>query len=341
MEGGLLIRIDQVVAIGDSSAVAAARRSASHCAAALRLSETAVGRVALIATELATNLVKHSGGGSFLCGRGPDDSRSIYLLAIDRGPGLVNLAAALRDGYSTAGSAGTGLGAISRSAASFDVYALPGRGTAILCVVEDEGARASARTTPSRIRVGGICVPKIGEEHAGDAWTAMVGRDQVTLCVADGLGHGMGAATASGAAIRTVEAIPDESIERMMQDAHGALRPTRGAAVGVARIHASAGRLEFGGVGNIAGTITDDAGARRVVSISGIVGHEMRKVQTFSYPWTPSSVLVLQSDGVSANWNASNYPGLMQHDPTLIAAVIYRDYCRGHDDATVVVARAS
>ena len=73
----------------------------------------------------------------------------------------------------------------------------------------------------------------------------------------------------------------------------------------------------------------------------GIVGHEMRKVQSFSYPWLASSVLILQSDGVSANWNAANYPGLMQHEPALIAAVLYRDLCRGTDDATVVVAKAS
>ena len=73
----------------------------------------------------------------------------------------------------------------------------------------------------------------------------------------------------------------------------------------------------------------------------GIAGHEMRKVNVFSYPWTPASVLVLHSDGVSGSWNANSYPGLVPHDPSLIAAVLYRDHCRGTDDATVVVAKAS
>jgi len=127
----------------------------------------------------------------------------------------------------------------------------------------------------------------------------------------------------------------------LFAEMHGVMRPTRGAAVGIARIEAASGRLDFCGVGNIAGTIASDDAVRRVVSLGGIVGHEMRKVQTFAYPWTASSVLVMQSDGVSASWNASAYPGLLQRDPAVIAAVLFRDHCRGNDDATVVVARAS
>ena len=95
------------------------------------------------------------------------------------------------------------------------------------------------------------------------------------------------------------------------------------------------------GVGNIAGTIAADDVMTRLVSLPGIVGHEMRKLQTFSYPGLASSVLVLQSDGVSASWNAATCPGLMQHEPALIAGVLYGDPCRGNDDATVVVAKAS
>jgi hypothetical protein len=67
----------------------------------------------------------------------------------------------------------------------------------------------------------------------------------------------------------------------------------------------------------------------------------MRKVQTFTYPWTPSSLLVMQSDGVGTGWNLADYPGLAEREPALIAAVLLRDFCRGTDDATVVVARSA
>ncbi|MGZ5431719.1 MAG: SpoIIE family protein phosphatase [Thermoanaerobaculia bacterium] len=331
----------QAVRVDDASQIADARRAAVTCATSLRLSETSVGRAALVATELATNLIKHAGGGSLLFGADEAREKSMVVVSLDKGRGLTNAAAALSDGYSTAGTAGTGLGAVRRASATFDVYALPDRGTTILATIEDAPRQTPLLRAPSRILVGGICIPKPGEEESGDAWTAGLSRDVVTVSVADGLGHGPAAATASTAAVRVVAERFEQPLEHMFQDAHGVLRPTRGAAMAVARLHLTAGRTEFIGVGNIAGTIVTDDAMRKTVSLSGIVGHEMRKVQSFSYPWLASSVLVLQSDGVSANWDATKYPGLMQHGPALIAAVLYRDHCRGTDDATVVVAKAS
>jgi anti-sigma regulatory factor (Ser/Thr protein kinase) len=333
-----LIRLGQTIRVHDSSEISNARRTASECAAALRLSEPSVGRAALVATELATNLIKHAGGGSLLFG---SNEKALAIVSVDKGRGLMNVSAALNDGYSTAGTAGTGLGAVRRASASFDVYALPDRGTAVFAMIEDAAPPAPLLQAPSRIVAGGVSVPKTGEEQNGDAWTANLGRDVVTVAVADGLGHGPAAATASTAATRAIADRFDQPLEHMLQDAHGALRATRGAAVGIARVYLAAGRVDFIGAGNIAGTIVTDDTMRKMVSLPGIVGHEMRKVQSFSYPWLASSVLILQSDGVSANWNAANYPGLMQHEPALIAAVLYRDHCRGTDDATVVVAKAS
>lgn len=312
---------------------------AVSCAAALRLSETSTGRAALVATELATNLIKHAGGGSLLFG---SNDKTLVIVSIDKGRGLLNLSAALSDGYSTAGSAGTGLGAVRRATTSFDVYALPEKGTAIYATIGDAAPSAPpVLLAPSRVVAGGVCIPKTGEEQNGDAWTGNLTRDVITIAVADGLGHGPAAATASTAAVRMVADRFEQPLEHILQDAHGALRPTRGAAVAIARVYLTAGRTDFIGAGNIAGTIVTEDTMRKMVSLSGIVGHEMRKVQSFSYPWLASSVLILQSDGVSANWNAANYPGLMQHEPALIAAVLYRDHGRGTDDATVVVAKAS
>jgi hypothetical protein len=147
------------------------------------------------------------------------------------------------------------------------------------------------------------------------------------------------AATAARDAIRSARTRPGREIVDMMADAHGALRTTRGAALAIARIHPSRGIVEFAGIGNIVGVVHGDA-VRRTVSHGGIVGHEMRKVQTFTYPWSATSVLVMHSDGVSTAWHLETYAGLIERCPETIAAVLYRDYCRGTDDATVVVAKA-
>ena len=77
-----------------------------------------------------------------------------------------------------------------------------------------------------------------------------------------------------------------------------------------------------------------------MVSHNGIVGHELRRVQGFFYPWTPQSVLVMASDGLITQWSFDPYPGLLAHRLSIAAAVLYRDFTRGRDDTTVVIARS-
>jgi anti-sigma regulatory factor (Ser/Thr protein kinase)/serine/threonine protein phosphatase PrpC len=335
-----LIRIGQIVTVHDVSEVAASRRIATQRAESMGLSATAAGKAALVATELATNLIKHGSGGSILFGSVHEPRTGLVISAFDRGRGISNIPRAMEDGYSTAGSPGTGLGAIARNASAHDIYTQPDRGTAVLCRIEDETARPKL-LQQDPFAIGGVCIPKPGEEQAGDSWVATSGREYTTIAIADGLGHGVFASTASSLAVRIIADQAERTLEQIYQEMHGALRPTRGAAVGIARIHHGQNRLEFAGIGNIAGTITAEESTRRVVSLSGIVGHEMRRVQTFSYPWPEGAVLVLASDGISTSWNPSSHPGLMQRDPALIASVLFRDYTRGSDDSTVVVVKSA
>ena len=114
------------VAVTDLSGVADARRHATALAASLGFDETDVGRVAIVVTEAATNLVKHATGGEIL-GRAAGTAKcaALEMLALDRGPGIESVAAALRDGFSSAGSAGTGLGAIQAAARAFMASLIP------------------------------------------------------------------------------------------------------------------------------------------------------------------------------------------------------------------------
>ena len=67
---------------------------------------------------------------------------------------------------------------------------------------------------------------------------------------------------------------------------------------------------------------------RSLVSHNGTVGHQMRKVQEFVYPWSHGALLVLHSDGVATHWKLEQYPGLFREDPAIIAAILYRDHAR-------------
>ena len=123
---------------------------------------------------------------------------------------------------------------------------------------------------------------------------------------------------------------------------HQALRSSRGAAVAIARIDRRRGKLTFAGVGNISARIYAGSETRQnLVSLNGTAGHQCDRIQEFNYAWPEDGLLILHSDGLSTGTGLESYPGLAARDPALIAAVLYRDFCRGRDDATVVVAKAA
>ena len=159
------------------------------------------------------------------------------------------------------------------------------------------------------------------------------------LLLADGLGHGLSAADASGAAVAVFKKSRDIAPVTLLQQIHAALKGTRGAAVAVALLDYTQANLQFGGIGNIAGRVVSSESTRHMVSHVGTAGHEARRFQEFSYAWPPAAAIVLHSDGLTSNWNLENYPGLLSRDPALIAAVLYRDAARGRDDICVLVAK--
>src|SRR5262249_15966670 len=110
-----------------------ARRVAVELAASLGLNETDRGRLAIAATELATNIVKHAQHGKMLYESvRHNGSTGVRILSLDKGPGIPNVADALQDGYSTYGSSGNGLGAVRRLSTVFDLYSMPSLGTCVL-----------------------------------------------------------------------------------------------------------------------------------------------------------------------------------------------------------------
>jgi len=328
----------QALSIRDVTQVAEARRGAVSLAQSLGFNEEEAGRAAIVATELATNLLKHASGGELLVGPFSDETgEGLECLALDKGRGMADVQACLRDGYSTAGSSGTGLGAVARQSQLFEIYSRPGLGTAVLARLQRGRAGQPANAAPSLF--GAVSLPKEGEEVCGDAWSVQPHTEGLTLMVADGLGHGPLAAEAANAAVaifaRYHELPPAEILERV----HAALRPTRGAAVAVARVEFRGGRVRFAGIGNVAGTLIDGASVRKMLSHNGTAGHAARRIHEIAYEFAGAPLAVLCSDGLATSWTLERYPGLVRSHPSLIAGVLYRDFTRGRDDVTVLVAR--
>jgi anti-sigma regulatory factor (Ser/Thr protein kinase) len=326
------------VSVQDPSQVAEARRRAVAAAERHGFSNSDTGRVALVATELSTNLLKHGQGGELLIGLFEDNGASgVELIALDKGPGMTNVDACLEDGHSSAGTAGHGLGSVIRQSHEVDIASWPGTGTAVLARLE-AGQPVSRKREPCAARTGAVAVPMHGEEVCGDSWSVSDQQGAATLLVADGLGHGPDAAEASVAAVRLFQRFQGHQVPTLLDYIHGGLRATRGAAVSIARLDRAAGKVIFSGIGNVAGVLSANGDIRRMVSMPGTAGHRARKIQSFDYPFG-SGLVILHSDGLQSSWTLERYPNIAARHPALIAAVLYRDLTRGRDDASVLVAK--
>ncbi|MDB6012079.1 MAG: serine/threonine protein kinase [Gammaproteobacteria bacterium] len=323
-----------LIPIDDRTQVGEARRAGQHMAEALGLSATQAGQVALAVTEAATNIVKHAGTGKILLAPlARAGAAGLEILALDRGPGIANVGASLRDGYSTAGSMGAGLGALSRVSPSFELYSQPDRGTALRLEVWGTTHVPLA----DELELGAVCLPKKGEEAPGDSWLLEASGEYRTVLVVDGLGHGPNAAVAARRATDVFAANPAATPGALLGLCHGALAATRGAAGAAARVEPAKMRGSFAGVGNISCRVETSGERRQLVSHSGTLGHVMRRLQEFEFAFPAGALLILHSDGLTSRWSCDDYPGLMNKHPGLIAGVLYRDHDRGSDDVTVVV----
>jgi hypothetical protein len=237
----------------------------------------------------------------------------------------------MRDGYSTGGTPGTGLGAVARLGSAFDIYSVPNRGTAVF---------AEMSSGPDGLaRPGVTCVSKPGEQVSGDGWYFARGQNSVIISLIDGLGHGHGAHEAATEAINSVERHHTESLERLLHRVHQNLVRTRGAALALARINLDSKVVHYAGIGNISAMICTDNGSQRLVSHHGTAGHVIPHLREFQYAWPKGATLVMWSDGLSTNIDISEHKGLLAKHPSLISSVLYRDHSRGRDDATVLVFR--
>ncbi len=289
--------------VRDPSGVGEARRAARSLAHRLGFSEPDAGRVAIVASELAANVERHGGGGTLLLS-GDGDGESLQVVALDAGRGIARLSESLRDGHSTGGTPGTGLGAVSRLADEWDVWSAAGLGTAVVARVR--------RGAPPR--------------HA----------------VADGLGHGPDAALAAETAVRSAfgsGGAPWADPADLVTASWNALRATRGAAVAVALVDGDEGVVRFAGVGNVVAVILGANGRRNLVSMNGTAGQGPARVRAFEYPWRAGDTLVAHTDGLGSRWSEAEYGGVAGQDPALLAALLWRDHVRARDDATVVVLR--
>jgi len=316
--------------------VGAARRSAVAYAQDCGFDESGAGRIGIIATELASNLVRHAGEGVLVV-QWLDDGHEqmLEVMAVDRGPGMTDVARCMTDGYTTAETPGTGLGAVRRLSDDFDIHSLPGKGTVVMSRTHAQPGRRSAR----KLEWGVHCRAMPGESDCGDGWRVAIDQAHASFMVVDGLGHGSLAAEAARHATDAFSAAAHGPPVSILEQSHQRMAGSRGGVGAVASLDIDSGRLAYAGVGNIAGSLHHNGSSKGLVSHNGTLGVQTRRFQAFDFQWALDGILVMHSDGIRSRWSLAEYPGLAQAHPAIIAATLGRDFDRGRDDVTVLAAR--
>lgn len=329
------------IVIDDSSAVGEARRVAHRLAGDLGGTETAITRAELVATELGTNLLRHADPGGWILVR-PIPPGQLEILAVDRGPGIRDPAAAVAGRAPAPKGLGCGLASVRRASALFDLYTHVGSGTVVLGVVglaeqgvgtRDPGHGEAAPRTCAGVSVG-------LSEISGDGWSvrdADAGR--VAIAVVDGIGHGAAASAAADVVLDVFGEDP-AGLASFGARANEAARGTRGAVATLCVLDPGADSLSALAVGNVNGRVLFADTEKGVVTFSGSLGLAARapSVRVQQYAWPAGATLVLWSDGLRSRPDFGPCGDLFTHDPAVVAAVLHRDHARGTDDATVVVA---
>ncbi|HEU5413098.1 MAG TPA: anti-sigma regulatory factor [Candidatus Angelobacter sp.] len=125
----------ETVAIQNSSDVVLARQKVRQWAQELRFTLVDQTKLVTAASELARNTLDHGKGGHMVIDVVENLARTgLQLTFEDRGPGIPDIQAALRDGFTTGSGMGLGLGGSKRLVNDFDIQSQPGQGTHVTVV---------------------------------------------------------------------------------------------------------------------------------------------------------------------------------------------------------------
>lgn len=309
-------------------------------AAARRLGfpDIEVARLQMIAAEIATNQAKYAHGRGLMqiweAWVGSDKALDIF--AVDYGPGISHVEAAIADGTSSGGTLGKGLGAIARLAHDWGIVSrtasdddLPWRGTAVWARLY-----AGSAPPPGRWSVGVYRRSYQDTRDNGDGFFLSVA-DGVRLLHLDAVGHGVeAAAVIAGACAHWHDERPlaasFEALERVPV-------MKRGAAAICYEAHGD-GDLLFGGIGDMQACLLQGSRRQALPMAPGIWGQVHGRVMWGRQTWPVWAVMVSASDGLRQRWPAA-VSALGPQPPQLLAYFLGQVLGRLTDDRSCVVIR--
>jgi anti-sigma regulatory factor (Ser/Thr protein kinase)/serine/threonine protein phosphatase PrpC len=296
--------------------------------------------IALVATELATNLVRHASGGTLTLSQiDALDRVGIRIESEDFGPGIADVERALMDGFSTGGSLGFGLGTVNRLMDDLEIYSRSPHGVHLV-------SQRWIRPQRKEVRLEGLQFGAATRAYRyasenGDAFVILEWNRFALAGVIDGLGHGPFAQRAAQTARQYLEQHFDQPLESLFRGVQRACRATRGVVMALARFDLAQQKLTVGSVGNIEVRLFGSPTHFSLIVRRGVIGLNAPSPVLLDHPWDSTCVLVMHSDGLRTHWAWDDFPELAQAAPNVIAQRLLHALGKLEDDATVVVARST
>ncbi|MCL4531982.1 MAG: ATP-binding protein [Actinobacteria bacterium] len=315
------------------------RQVAGSMASRIGFEERAVEEIILVVSELATNLVKHAGGGVLTLTplSSPD---GIEIESLDGGPGIPLPGPAIADGFSTAGSLGYGLGTVNRLMDNLEITTPPnGRGARLVCrrAVRPDGGTAG----PFPLTFGVASRPYPGMAVNGDAFVIKRRGHTALAGIIDGLGHGQAAHLAAETARQYVETHFEQPLDALFRGTALACGSTRGVVMALARFDCDSWKLTFASVGNVEARVFGSSQSMGLMVRRGVIGLNAPSPIVTEHPWQASFTMVLHSDGLRTHWRWEDFPNPEGRSAEIIARDLLKALAKENDDATVMVVRGN
>ena len=315
-----------------------AQESARGFAASIGFPARECEEIVLVVIELASNLVRHAGGGTLtLTASTMAGQVGIQVESEDRGPGIADFERALTDGYSSAGSLGNGLGAVNRLMDELEFRPMPVSGTHLVCRRWLRGSAAAL--APRWLEFGAATRARQYARENGDAFIVRQWGTNALAGVIDGLGHGQFAQRAAQTARQYLEQHFDRPLEDLFRGAGRACRATRGVVMALARFDFAQQTVTIANIGNIEVRIFGTAAPVSLIVRRGIIGLNAPPPVATVCQWSGGSVLVMHSDGVGSHWNWKDLRDFAHEPSGTTAQRLISAHGKSEDDATVLVVR--
>lgn len=339
-----------ILEIDSEADVGVCRRKSVNLAGLLGFGDVKIGEIAILVSELVTNVLKHGGGKGriVICYLKSEDKRkAIEIFCYDSGNGIENFDNAITDGFSGKETLGLGLGTIRRFSDILEIGNMISEplkeNNSIVHTAYSHCIRI-VKWVPETHWMGNNkslimgassrCIP--GETLNGDAYLVHhLSATKTLAAVIDGLGHGKEAHLASSIIKEQVFLKSDLPLVDLIKYVHTAAKGTRGAVIGLVLINTELSKLSFIGIGNIEGFVVNPSSKKSLISFGGILGHNIRTPQVFDFQFKKGDTICLYSDGINSRWNPNdiNWNELPQKNTDYLI----NNNSRLNDDATVLI----